>query len=424
MSKIGLIIRREYLSKVKKTSFILITLLMPFLIVAVGVVPALLATIESDDAKQIAVIDKTGKYASLFKDTDSYNYVALDDAKSVEEYRNDTDREIYAYLMIDADLSTNPDNAVLYSDKQIPMPLQESIEQTLSEQVRGERLAAYEFDRLDDLLRDSKLSIDVATKKWDEDGKEQESSAAAAMVLGMVLTMLIYMVILIYGNMVMQSVMEEKTNRIVEIMVSSVKPFELMMGKITAIGLVAITQLFIWGVMMTFFTVVGSSFMLSGSEVAEASAAINPSKIEAMIGGINFGQIGFAFIVYFVGGYLIFAALFAAIGGALDQPEDAQQFVTPMMIIVIFALYAGIYSASNPDGPLAFWGSMIPITSPIVMMVRLPYDVPTWELILSMVLLYATAIGIVWMAAKIYRVGILMYGKKPSVKEMIKWLRY
>ena len=247
------------------------------------------------------------------------------------------------------------------------------------------------------------------------------------------------MFIIMYGGMVMQGVMEEKTNRIIEVMISSVKPFDLMMGKIIGIGFVGLTQVFLWGILTTVL-VSGSLFYFGGNtspedmmtaqmtaqginDVAAGSSDIS-IQVQEIINSINFGMIGTCFVLYFIGGYLLYAALFAAIGSALEQQEDTQQFMTPIMLLMAFSLYAGIYSMNNPDGPLAFWCSMIPFTSPIVMMVRLPFDIPVWELALSFALLFATAILIIWFSAKIYRVGILMYGKKPSIKEMIKWVKY
>ena len=247
------------------------------------------------------------------------------------------------------------------------------------------------------------------------------------------------MFIIIYGAMVMQGVMEEKTNRIIEVMISSVKPFDLMMGKIIGIGFVGLTQVFLWGI-LTAVLVSGSLFFFGSSaspedmmtaqmaaqgmgDMAAGSSEIS-IQVQEIINSINFKMIGICFVLYFIGGYLLYAALFAAIGSALEQQEDTQQFMTPIMLLMAFSLYAGIYSMNNPDGPLAFWCSMVPFTSPIVMMVRLPFDIPVWELALSFALLFATAIFIVWFSAKIYRVGILMYGKKPSIKEMLKWLKY
>jgi len=356
----------------------------------------------------------------------------------MEAYRKSPNKEIFAILDITGDLLQNPSAATLYSEKQIPMGLKNSVNKTLSDFLRDEKLATYKIDNLKQIIEDSKIDYDIKTMKLESDGSEKSTSAEVASILGIVLTIVIYMFILMYGSMVMQGVMEEKTNRIVEVMVSSVKPFDLMMGKIIGIGFVGITQAFIWAV-MTAALVAGSLFMFGGpspqdvataqiaaqgmGNVAAESSNLN-IQIQDVISSINFGEIGCCFILYFIGGYLLFSALFAAIGSSLNQQEDSQQFMTPIMLLMVFALYAGIYSMENPDGPLAFWCSLIPFTSPIVMMVRLPFDVPLWQLLLSFVLLFATSIFTVWISAKIYRVGILMYGKKPSIKEMIKWIRY
>jgi ABC-2 type transport system permease protein len=437
MSKIGIIIKKEYLQRVSKKSFLILTFLTPFIFAALVFVPLWLSTIKSDEGKQVVVIDATGKYAPLFKSNEEYKFVTEKGA-SMEVYRKSPNKEVFAILDITGDLLQNPSAATLYSEKQIPMGLKNSVNKTLSDFLRDEKLATYKIDNLKQIIEDSKIDYDIKTMKLESDGSEKSTSAEVAAVLGIVLTIVIYMFILMYGSMVMQGVMEEKTNRIVEVMVSSLKPFDLMMGKIIGIGFVGITQAFIWAV-MTAALVAGSLFMFGGpspqdvataqmaaqgmGNVAAESSNLN-IQIQDVISSINFGEIGCCFILYFIGGYLLFSALFAAIGSSLNQQEDSQQFMTPIMLLMVFALYAGIYSMENPDGPLAFWCSLIPFTSPIVMMVRLPFDVPIWQLLLSFVLLFATSIFTVWISAKIYRVGILMYGKKPSVKEMIKWIRY
>ena len=413
MNKIELIIKREYLRRVSKKSFLLLTFLTPFLFAALVFVPLWLSTIKGDDVKQVAI--------------------------SLEEYRKNPDKEIFAFLNITDDLLQNPTAATLYSQKQIPMGLKNTIDKTLSEYLKDEKLASYNIDNLKQIIEDSKINFNIKTIKWDEDGSEKSTSAEVASILGMILTFIIYMFIIMYGGMVMQGVMEEKTNRIIEVMISSVKPFDLMMGKIIGIGFVGLTQVFLWGILTTVL-VSGSLFFFGGNtspedmmtaqmtaqginDVAAGSSDIS-IQVQEIINSINFGMIGTCFVLYFIGGYLLYAALFAAIGSALEQQEDTQQFMTPIMLLMAFSLYAGIYSMNNPDGPLAFWCSMIPFTSPIVMMVRLPFDIPVWELALSFALLFATAILIIWFSAKIYRVGILMYGKKPSIKEMIKWVKY
>ncbi|MEG1587619.1 MAG: ABC transporter permease [Bacteroidales bacterium] len=255
-----------------------------------------------------------------------------------------------------------------------------------------------------------------------------------AAVIGLGATFLIYIFIFAYGGMVMQGVMQEKTNRIVEVIVSSVKPIELMMGKIIGVGLVGLTQFMIWvalicGVALAFG--IGSVMSTDMSAIAELDPSvsqIDQTKIAGMmqeiLTGVNFAQILGFFIIYFIGGYLLFAAIFAAIASMVDQEADTQQFMIPVTMIILFAFYAAIYSIENPDGPLAFWCSIIPFTSPIVMMVRLPYDVPAWQMLLSIGLLFGTFLLTTYFAAKIYRTGILMYGKKITYKEMIKWLKY
>lgn len=437
MNKIGLIIKREYLRRVSKKSFLLLTFLTPFLFAALVFVPLWLSTIKGDDAKQVAIIDKTGKYANLFKNTEEYIFVT-DQNISIEEYRKKPDKEIFAFLNITDDLLQNPSAATLYSEKQIPLGLKNTIDKTLSNYLKDEKLASYNIENLKQIIEESKINFDVKTIKWDQDGGEKNTSAEVASVLGMVLTLIIYMFILMYGSMVMQGVMEEKTNRIVEVMISSVKPFDLMMGKIIGVGFVGLTQVFLWGILTTVL-VAGSLFFFGVSstpaDVMVGSMAqgmpATPEmtnglsmQVHEIVNSINFGLIGSCFVIYFIGGYLLYSAIFAAIGSALEQQEDSQQFMTPIMLLMVFSLYAGIYSMNNPDGPLAFWCSMIPFTSPIVMMVRLPFDIPFWQLGLSIALLFITAIVIVGFSAKIYRVGILMYGKKPSIKEMIKWIKY
>lgn len=435
MNKIGLIIQREYLNRVSKKSFLLLTFLTPFLFAALVFVPLWLSTIKGDDIRQVAVIDATGKYAPLLEDTEEYHFIQGD--QSLEQYQQSKDKEIFAILNITADLLENPGAATLYSEKQVPVELSRHVNRTLRKQLEEEKLASFNIPNLKEIIQESKITFEVQTIKWSEDGKESASSATVASIIGMVFTVIIYMFIMIYGAMVMQGVMEEKTNRIVEVMISSVRPFDLMMGKIIGIGFVGLTQVFLWGIITTVLVTGGGFLFGGGAEAtalqnspsmsmmdAEAIAASTGNELMGMIQSINLTEIGIAFIIYFIGGYLLYASVFAAIGSAVDNQEDTQQFMTPIMIFMVFALYAGMYSMENPDGPLAFWCSMIPFTSPIVMMIRIPFEIPLWEKLVSVTLLYASAIGIVWLSAKIYRVGILMYGKKPSIKEMVKWIQY
>ena len=298
---------------------------------------------------------------------------------------------------------------------------------------------SHNIPNIQEIIDESQANVHVNTIKWSEDGSEEISSSEVAIAIGMVFTMLIYMFIFVYGAQVMSSVVQEKTNRIVEVLICSVKPFELMMGKIISIALVGLTQFGIW-LLLTIGLVVVAGQFLGGSinpetmvnveqmgdaaAIQQASSELNFDNIMAMIMSVNPFELISYFIIYFIGGYLLYASIFAAIGSAVDNETDTQQFMLPVTIPIIFAIYAAIYGAQNPDGPLAFWCSMIPFTSPIVMMVRLPFGVPMWEKLLSVAILIASFIGTTWMSAKIYRTGILMYGKKPSWKEMWKWLKY
>ncbi len=439
MSKTALIIKREYLNRVSKKSFLILTFLTPLLFAAMVFVPLWLSSIKGDEVRNVVVLDRTGKYAPLFEDADNYKFIAGD--KSLESYKQASDKEVYAIVSITDDLIAHPEAATMYSEKQIPGDLSRIVNQVLSRKLENEKMAAYNIPNLKEIIKESQINFEINTIKWSEDGSESESSSLVASIVGLIFTLISYMFIMVYGAMVMQGVMEEKTNRIVELMVSSVRPFQLMMGKIIGIGLVGLTQMFLWGI-LTMALVLGGQFLFMGSVDPQmmqqgsmmGHGASMPGMVEAsqepaaklfgMLQTINFAEIGFFFVIYFIGGYMLYASVFAAIGSAVESQEDTQQFMTPIMIFLVFSLYAGIYSMENPEGPLAFWCSLIPFTSPIVMMIRLPFEVPLWEKLLSVSLLYVTFVGIIWLSAKIYRVGILMYGKKPTIKEMIKWLRY
>jgi len=421
MNKIGIVIKSEYLRRVSKKSFLILTILVPFIFAALVFVPLWLSTLNGGEQKQIAIVDNTGKYSKIFENTDEYKFVTSSDA-DMQAYRKNPDKSIFAFLFINGDLLENPADATLYSDQQVPMSLTDAINKTLSENLKNEKLASYHLPDIDKIVADSKIKFDIKAVKWGSDGKETASSSEAASMIGIVLTIISFMFIMMYGAQVMAGVMEEKTNRIVEVIVSSVKPYDLMMGKIIGIGFVGITQIFLW-IILTAALIGGSALFLGGSISASDMSNIG-AEILSAIGSINLTWIAINFIIYFIGGYLLFSSIYAAIGASVNQQEDSSQFMMPIMLIMLFGFYAGIYSVENPDGPLAFWCSLIPFTSPVVMMVRLPFDVPIWQVLISYVLLYATAIGAVWVSAKIYRVGILMYGKKPTFGEMIKWIRY
>jgi ABC-2 type transport system permease protein len=397
-----------------------------------------LGSIKDDKIKKIVVVDKTEQYKDVLKDNESYIFQFSDASMEEMKKQNEKSSDFTALLYIDNDLSTDSAEAILYSDKQVNMELKSYVGGLLNNYVEEQKLASYNIPNLKQMVEDSRTNIDLKTIKWGEDGNEKEASAELALMIGMITAMIIYMFIVIYGAQVMSGVVQEKTNRIVEVMISSVKPFELMMGKIIGIALVGLTQFLMWiilsgAILMGLSAVVSKDIDMSGLEKMQGMSQVNMPVNETTaqindfmtaLNGLDFVQIISLFIVYFLGGYLLYASLFAAIGSAVDNETDTNQFSMPVMIPIIFAIYAGIFSAENPDGPLAFWCSMIPFTSPIVMMVRLPFDVPIWQIALSISILVLSFIGTTWMAGKIYRTGILMYGKKTSWKEMWKWLKY
>lgn len=439
MSKIGLVIKHEYTQRVMKKSFILLTLLTPLLFLALILVPLGLAQINNNDVERVAVVDNVGKYAQLFTSDDSYEFITIDNIPADQMISQSEENDYTAILVISQDLMEHPEGATIYSNNIVSNQLQHYINSILSDFTEQERIDSYNIPDLKEIMESTRTPLEIRTVKWDKNGDESESSAEVAMLIGMIFTMLMYMFVFVYGAQVMNSVMQEKTSRIVEVLVCSVRPFELMMGKIVSMALVGLTQLLIWAVLTTALTAIAIPFFSpdpetlvnASAELAAANGNMPPmdtesisNEIFSVLGGINIFQIAICFILFFIGGYLLYSSLFAAIGSAVDSETDTQQFMFPIMIPVLFGLYAAMYSIENPDGPLAFWCSIIPFTSPIVMMVRLPYSVPFWQLALSLGLLYVTFVGAVWASGKIYRTGILMYGKKVTWKELIKWLKY
>jgi len=439
MSKISLIIKREYTTRVMKKSFILLTFLTPVLFAGMIALIVWLGGIKDDKVKSIAVLDRTHLYTNVLKSNDAYSFVFVDAPLEKLKKENAESNQFAGLLYIDADLKDNSRAVTFYSEKQVNMELKTYITGLLNKYVEEQKLAAYNIPHLKEMVEKSHTDIDLKTIKWGEDGKEKVGSAEVALIIGMITAFIIYMFIVIYGAQVMTGVVQEKTNRIVEVMISSVKPFELMMGKIIGIAMVGLTQFLMWVILTGVIAAAVGSVFGSGSldvnslqqmqqvGVHQAANVAMPSQMQTLLvalNGLNYFEIIGLFIVYFLGGYLLYASLFAAVGSAVDNETDTQQFSLPIMLPIIFAIYAGIFAAQNPDGPLAFWCSMVPFTSPIVMMVRLPFDVPVWQIILSLTILILSFIGTTWMAGKIYRTGILMYGKKITWTEMWKWLKY
>lgn len=419
MGKIGLIIRQEYKNRVAKKSFLLLTFLMPLLFVLLLLVPMWLSLIESGKKYNVAVVDWSGSYSAVFLDTEKYLF---DEATApLDSFRTNSESSGYdAIVVISGDLRNADASVTIYSEQQVDLELKQYIQKALEKQVREDKLASFNIPDIEGVMSILNTEVSVETVKWNSDGSETLSSSEIALVVGMLATMLIYMFIFVYGAQVMNSVVQEKVNRIVEVMVCTVKPFELMMGKIISIALVGLTQFAIWIVLtLVLFFIFGQPLSFQ----AEVTSTSDFSAVYSMLMSINWIEMLVCFVAYFIGGYLLYASIFAAIGSAVDNETDTQQFMLPITIPILFAMYAAIYSAQNPDGPLAFWCSMIPFTSPIVMMVRLPFGVLLWEKIVSLVILLASFVATTWLSAKIYRTGILMYGKKISWRELWKWLK-
>lgn len=439
MGKIGLIIEREYLTRVKKKSFLIMSIVGPLLFAALMIVPTWLA-LQDEDSQSVEVIDETGMFINKLKNTDevtfSYELRSLKDAK---EDLNSRGGKYTAVLHIPDVVVTHPNTVqVFYKDK----PKNSSIkhmEREIAKTIEDKKLQDLynlSYDQVSGLRPD----IDIVVNKVTESGKTEEKADDIAFILGMVGALIIYFFIFLFGVQVMRGVIEEKTNRIVEVIISSVKPFQLMMGKIVGIALVALTQIALWVVLSSGIYAAATAFLGEDMQKMEKARIENMEAVtpeaKAMLGGeenfmaeiqskmatIDFPLVIGCFVFFFLGGYLLYGSLFAAVGSAVDNETDTQQFMMPVTIPLILGIVLAQAVAQNPDGALAFWVSIIPFTSPITMMIRIPFGVDTWEVILSMVLLIITFIGSTWMAGKIYRTGILMYGKKPTFKEIGKWI--
>jgi ABC-2 type transport system permease protein len=442
MSKIAIIAGREFNERVRKKSFIFTTILMPILMVGIMFVPALMMNIQSDEAKEILVVDQSGLIAERLEDSSTIDFTPSD--KTLEELTTQQgESNPFGILIIGSDVATNPSNVQLLTYESSTINIESAISDQIASIIESEKLKAYNIDDIDAILAEIQTNVTLKVKQLDESGETQDSSSMLNIALAYIFGFLIYMFVFLYGNMVMQGVIEEKSNKVMEVMVSSVRPFQLMMGKILGIASVAVTQFVIWVVFI--LVVGGAAINLMGLDemmaAAGSAAAMDPMAMAgaAQMPAVDSEMVSIlatitnpayllrilgGFLIYFIGGYLLYAAMFAAVGSAVDNEKDTNNLQLPITVPLILALFVMMSAMQEPNGPLAFWFSMIPFTSPIVMMVRLPYGVPGWELALSIGLLVATFVAIVLLAGKIYRVGVFMYGKKPSFKELLKWMRY
>ena len=446
---ISTIISREYLTRVKKKSFLLTTFLVPVLFAAMCILPSVIMFMAKDKGKQIAVVDQSGVVMSYFIDTEAIDYTDYS-SETVEVMK-----EKFKELSLDVLVVVSPIDTVAktvtvasYSEKPLSVDLKESIGSRVNEAVEDYRISLYEMGDLKQILDDVQSDISVATYTLGEAGEEKITSSEVYMVISMLLSMIIYMFIAMFSGMVMQSVIEEKASRVVEVLVSSVKATELMFGKIIGVACVALTQFFLW-IILTLVLVggfsafvgfdsimgdpaqaeqmMGMTAQMGGADVAEIKEAMNTEgglgAVMSTLRDINWVQMVIAFVVYFALGYLLYASFFAAIGSAVENEADTNQLQMPVTVPLLLAFFIAIYAFNAPDSAIVWWGSMIPFTSPIVMLSRIPFGVPSWELALSIGLLIATFLACGWMSAKIYKIGILMFGKKTSFKDLWKWLR-
>ena len=440
MRNIGLIIMREFKERVYKKSFIITTLLMPLLLALVSVAPTLIMLFAKGDTKQISVIDNSGIVASRLESNEEVNFVILEGGDLQQELKSSLEKEEFGVLYIGQDIVENPNNIQLYTNASSSMLLEDNIADQVEQIIKNERLKQYNLENLQQILDKVEVDITLSTFRNGEDEQSSASSSFASSMMGFVLGFVLYFFLVIYGSIVMQSIIEEKNSRILEVLVSTVRPFDMMMGKILGVAAVAATQIVVWGVLiiaMSAFLIpavlpddIMSSVeaMQSGADVtAMAASGIDTGMVTAMASMMDTGyiaQIVGLLLLFMVGGFLLYAAMYAAVGASVDEVQDAQQLTTPIMLPIILAFLILTMVMNDPNSPIVVWCSMIPFTSPIVMMGRIPSGIPTWEIILSLVLLYSTFVVMVWVAGKIYRVGIFMHGKKPSFKDLYRWLKY
>ena len=448
LRNISTIISREYLTRVKKKSFLLTTFLVPIFFAAVCILPSVIMVMAKEKGKEIAIVDQSGLVKPYLVDNKSVTYSfydgPIDDKQSFVK-----EKGVDALVMISAIDSVSKTLSVAsYSEKPLSIDLTEEVRSKVNDAVEDYRISQYDIADLKTIMEDIRVNTPMSTYVFDDSGQEKESSFEVPMIISMVLSMIIYIFVMMFSGMVMQSVIEEKSSRVVEVLVSSVKATELMFGKIIGVACVALTQFFLW-IVLTLVLVGGfAAFIGFDSLMGDPAQAQEMMEMTAQMGGadmaqmteaisqesglgtvlntlmdFNWGQMVFAFIIYFVLGYLLYASFFAAIGSAVENEADTQQLQTPLTVPLLLSFFIAMYAFKAPDSPVVWWGSMIPFTSPIVMLARIPYGVPAWELALSVALLVATFIACGWASAKIYKIGILMFGKKTTFKDLWKWLR-
>lgn len=422
MNAVSLIISREYLERVKRKSFIITTLLTPLLMLALMAAPTLILLFSSPDQRNVAVIDDSGVIAPHLRSTDELKFIVANE--SLDSLRNDESFD--GILVINRGIvdEKNP-TASYYSRGAGSIMAEELMERQIEDAIEQQRIRAYDIDNLRQIMDEVKADVTLSTVRIDKE-EDSQTSSLLSYVLGLVMDMFLYMFILIYGQMVMTSIIEEKNNRVLEIVVSSVNPTSLMLGKIVGIGLVAITQIVIWGAIMA----VASGWLIPLTSNITAVPEPDPELAGMATALAQLSEPGWLaslfgwLVLFFIGGYLFYSAIWAAIGSSVDNIQDASQLSSIATIPVIIGIVVSMAVVQDPASNMAVWVSMIPFTSPMTMMSRLPFGIPTWQILTSLAILYASFFALIWIAAKIYRVGIFMYGKKPTLADLIRWARY
>jgi ABC-2 type transport system permease protein len=441
MRNIGLIIGREFRERVYKKSFIITTLVMPLVMILLSAAPTLIMEFADTETRKITVVDESNIVAPRLASNNSVEFVLSNNDIATTLVATAQEEDNFGVLHIGKEIVTNPNDARLYTSSSSSLMLEEEIASQIEDIIESERLKAYNIDNIDESLGAVKASVHLTTLRTDKERDAAASSAMASSIMGLVLGFLLYFILAIYGAMVMQSVIEEKSSRILEVLVSTVKPFEMLMGKILGIALVAALQIAVWGVLLVVLSAVilptmipsellaGVQQVQAGADVATLALQqnIQPEMLTALSSVLDTGHIAMIFVLvllFTIGGFLLYASLYAAVGASVDQAQDAQQLTTPITIPIIVAFVVTMMIMKDPNSPVVFWCSMIPFTSPIVMVARIPSGIPAWEIVTSLVLLYATFTVCVWGAAKIYKIGIFMHGSKPTLRDLWRWLKY
>ena len=437
----GIVLTREYLNKVKKKSFLITTFLVPVLFAALCILPSILMMNAKEKKQNVAVVDYSGIVMPFFENGEAAEFTDCSGEDPLV-LKDELKSRGFDVLVVVSQLdSTKSVSMQAYSKKPTGVDFNESLRNKANKAVEQYRISSYQIEGLDQIMKDVKANVKLSEFTLDESGNAQVSESGIYIILSMILGMLIYMFIAMFGGSVMSSVIEEKSSRVVEVLVSSVKATELMFGKIIGIALVALTQFLLW-IILTLVLVMGASAIfgfgemasspemmqmaqagMGGVDVASMAQDSEVSVIVTTLSHIPWLTLGISFLVFFILGYLLYASMYAAIGSAVENEADSQQLQLPVTIPLMIAFFIAFFAMRNPESPVVWWGSMIPFTSPIVMLARIPYGVPTWELILSIALLFVTFVVMAWLSAKIYKAGILMFGKKSTWADLWKWLK-